>query len=90
MRYVIRIVAFVCALTTFSLATVTDIMIQAMSDWRTCDTCAGSGSPPHTMPQHINDPSMTGNSAQYWLGGSAPYHSAICEKTSSFVPITHS
>jgi hypothetical protein len=64
-------------------------MIQAMSGWQTCDTSAGSGAAPHSMTQHVNDRSMTGNSAKYWLGGSAPYYSAICEKTSSFVPIIH-
>ncbi len=45
-------------------------MIQAMSGWQTCDTCAGSGSTSHSMTATIGSPSMTGNSTKYWLGGS--------------------
>ena len=52
-------------------------MIQSMSGWQTCDSCAGSGSTPHSITQHISNPSMSGNSTQYWLGGSSPYHDAI-------------
>ncbi len=52
-------------------------MIQAMSGWTTCDSCAGSGPTQHSMTQHISNPSMTGNSTQYWLGGNAPYHNAL-------------
>jgi hypothetical protein len=61
-------------------------MIQAMSGWQTCDTCAGSGSTPHSMSQHVSNPSMTGNSTQYWLGGSAPYHNAIWWKQLTPIP----
>jgi len=73
----IGIAAIVCALTTISLAGTDYTMIQSMSGWQTCDTCAGSGSTPHSMTQHRSSPSMTGNSTQYWLGGSTPYRNAI-------------
>jgi hypothetical protein len=52
-------------------------MIHAMSGWTTCDSCAGSGPTPHSMTQHIGNPSMTGNATQYWLGGGSPYHNAL-------------
>jgi hypothetical protein len=73
----LAIAALLCALTTISLAGTTYTMVQSMSGWQTCDTCAGSGSTPHSMTQHISNPSMTGNATQYWLGGSSPYHNAI-------------
>jgi hypothetical protein len=61
-------------------------MIQAMSGWLTCDTCAGSGSTPHSITQHISSPSMTGNSTKYWLGGSLPYHNALWWKQLTPIP----
>ncbi len=73
----IGIAAILLGLTTLSAASTDYTMIHAMSGWQTCDSCAGSGSTPHSMTQHINTPSMTGNSTQYWLGGSSPYHNAI-------------
>ncbi len=63
-------------------------MIQAMSGWQTCDSCAGSGPTAHSMTQHISSPSMTGNATQYWLGGSSPYHNAIWWKQLTPLPST--
>jgi hypothetical protein len=72
------IAALLCALSTLSLAgTTTYNQVQAMSGWTTCNTCAGSGSTPHSMTQHISNPSMSGNATKYSLGGSSPYHNAI-------------
>lgn len=68
----------VCALTTLSLAgTRNYTMVHAMSRWQTCNSCAGSGPTNHSMTQHRSNPSMSGNSTQYSLGGHAPYHNAI-------------
>ena len=70
--------ALLCALSTLSLAGDTTYnMIQAMSGWQTCDSCAGSGPVQHSMAQHISSPSMTGNATKYSLGGNSPYHNAI-------------
>ncbi|MEO8726619.1 MAG: hypothetical protein ABI383_10920, partial [Acidobacteriaceae bacterium] len=55
--------------------------IDQMSGWQNCDVCAGQGGhgfpSPHSLTQWVGSPSMDGQSAQYWLGGSRPYGSAL-------------
>ena len=77
MKKLFLLTIIICGLSAFSLASTDYTMIHAMSGWTTCNTCAGSGSTPHSMTQHLSTPSMTGNSTQYWLGGSSPYHNAL-------------
>ncbi len=78
MKKFLGIAALLCAASTLSLAgTTTYNMVQSRSGWQTCDSCAGSGPVQHSMTQHISNPSLTGNSTQYWLGGNSPYHNAI-------------
>ena len=53
--------------------------IQKMSGWQGCGSCAGPGgvgaSVPYSMTQNISNPSMSGASAQFWLGSTSatPY-----------------
>jgi Bacterial Ig domain len=55
--------------------------IDQMTGWEHCDTCAGiGGNGPQTaysLTQFLNSPSLDGNSAVFWLGGSTPYSNAI-------------
>ena len=77
MKKLFLLAIIICALSAFSLASTDYTMIHAMSGWQTCDTCAGSGSTPHSITQHRSTPSMTGNSTQYWIGGGSPYRNAL-------------
>lgn len=56
-------------------------MIQRMSDWQSCDVCAGEGGhgpkTPHSMTQYIATPSLSGQSSEYWIGPTVPYSSAL-------------
>ncbi len=49
--------------------------IQNRPDWQDCDQCAGKGGDGpgtnHYMAQYITSPSLTGSSAQFWVGGSS-------------------
>jgi hypothetical protein len=55
--------------------------IDQMTGWQSCNTCAGPGgkgaSVPYSMTQFRSSPSMDGQSAQFWLGGSTPYSAAL-------------
>jgi hypothetical protein len=55
--------------------------VEHMSGWENCTVCAGPGgngtAVPYSMTQGISNPSMDGNSATFWLGGSTPYSSAL-------------
>lgn len=78
MKKVFCIAALLCTLGSLSFAGDRYYTaIQGMSGWQTCDSCAGSGSTPHSMTQHQRNPSLSGNAAEYWLGGHSPYHNAI-------------
>ncbi len=56
-------------------------MIQSMSGWQSCDTCAGAGGhgpvTPHSMTQYIQTPSLSGKSTEYWIGPKVPYSAAL-------------
>lgn len=56
-------------------------MIQAMSGWQNCGSCAGPGGQgpdtPRYMHQFIATPSMTGKSSEYWIGPKVPYSAAL-------------
>ena len=60
--------------TTFSL-------IEQMSGWQSCTTCAGAGGngPSATFwsKQFVASPSQNGKSMQFFLGGSYPYSNAL-------------
>lgn len=55
--------------------------IDQMSGWEHCTVCAGPGgngtAVPYSMSQGISNPSMDGNAATFWLGGSTPYSAAL-------------
>ena len=55
--------------------------IENMSSWQSCDTCAGPGgngsTDPHWMAQFQTTPSLDGSSAEFFLGGSTAYSSAL-------------
>ncbi len=55
--------------------------IDQMSGWQSCDACAGAyGSgpvDPYSMTQWISNPSIDGQSATFWLGGSTPWGNAL-------------
>ena len=55
--------------------------IQSMSNWESCSVCAGQDGhgvdSPHSMTQFVSSPSMDGQSAQFWLGGTHPYGDAL-------------
>jgi hypothetical protein len=63
-----------------SSATVFD-NIQAMDNWQSCSVCAGAGgngpAASHGLTQHVSSPSLSGNAAQFWLGGSTPYSDVL-------------
>lgn len=56
-------------------------MIQSMSGWQNCGSCAGSGGKgpdtPRYMHQFISTPSMTGKASEYWIGPKVPYSNAL-------------
>lgn len=55
--------------------------IDQMTGWNHCDKCSGIGAngptTPYSMTQFISSPSLDGKSAQFWIGGSTPYASAL-------------
>jgi hypothetical protein len=55
--------------------------IDQMPGWQDCGSCAGINgagpSVPYSMSEGAQSPSMDGNSAVFWLGGSTPWASAI-------------
>ena len=66
---------------SISIAQTTKSKIESMSGWQSCSTCAGAGgkgaSVPHSMTQHITNPSMGGTSTHYWIGGSHSFGAAL-------------
>jgi hypothetical protein len=56
-------------------------MIQAMSGWQSCGSCAGRNGQgpdtPRSMTQFISTPSMTGQSSEYWIGPNQPWSNAL-------------
>ncbi len=56
-------------------------MIQSMSGWQSCGSCAGPGGhgpdTPRYMHQFIQTPSLTGKSSEYWIGPKVPYSGAL-------------
>jgi hypothetical protein len=56
-------------------------MIQTMSGWQSCGSCAGPGGQgpdtPRYMHQFISTPSMTGKASEYWIGPKVPYSGAL-------------
>jgi hypothetical protein len=80
----IRAAVFSCLLfllVSVSFGATTKSDIEKMSGWASCSVCAGPGGSgaaiPHSLTQGISSPSMGGKSAQYSIGGSAPYGSAL-------------
>src|ERR1051326_4006649 len=51
--------------------------IQQQPDWSSCSACAGGATVPYSMTEGVANPSLSGSAAQFWLGGSTPYSSAI-------------
>jgi Big-like domain-containing protein len=66
---------------TTTTATKTFSNIDQMPSWDQCDVCSGPGAngavTPHSMTENVASPSMDGKSAQFWIGGTSPYASAI-------------
>jgi hypothetical protein len=56
-------------------------MIQTMSGWQSCGSCAGPGGhgpdTPRYMHQFIATPSISGKASEYWIGPKAPYSGAL-------------
>ena len=56
-------------------------MIQTMSGWESCGSCAGPGGhgpdTPRYMHQYIATPSMTGKASEYWIGPKVAYSGAL-------------
>jgi len=56
-------------------------MIQSMSGWASCGSCAGEGGhgpdTPRYMHQFIGTPSLTGKASEYWIGPKVPYSGAL-------------
>src|SRR5664280_2251492 len=63
--------------------TVTISNIQSMPGWTSCSSCAGKGGTgpnvPNSMTPNQTSPSLDGQSAQFWLGGTpaTPYANAL-------------
>jgi hypothetical protein len=55
--------------------------IEEMSDWHSCDRCAGKNgdgpTAPHSMTQWVKSPSRDGASARFFLGGDTAYSNAL-------------
>jgi hypothetical protein len=55
--------------------------IDEMGGWESCDSCAGPGGhgvvDPYAMTQNLNNPSLDGKSATFWLGGTVPWGAAL-------------
>jgi hypothetical protein len=69
------------AVLTAHASTKTFSNIDQMTGWQSCDRCAGPNgwgkTASHWMKQYIASPSMDGKSAEFFLGGSNPYASAL-------------
>src|SRR5579864_19572 len=56
-------------------------LIEQMSGWQSCTTCAGSGGSGPTasywIQQSVSSPSLNGKSMQFHIGGSTPYSDAL-------------
>ncbi len=56
-------------------------MIQKMSGWQNCGSCAGANGKgpdtPRSMTQFIATPSLTGQASEYWIGPKVPYSNAL-------------
>jgi hypothetical protein len=66
--------------------------IDSMPGWESCTTCAGAGGAGPTAPysmSHSVTPSLDGNSAHFWLGGSHPYSNALWWKQLGPQPAAH-
>lgn len=61
------------------LATYSDI--DQMTNWASCDKCAGPGgngpTTPHTITQNVSSPAMDSKSAEFWVGGTTKYAAAL-------------
>ena len=55
--------------------------IDQMPGWQNCGACSGRNAAgpavPYSMSEGVQSPSMDGKSAVFWLGGNAPFGSAI-------------
>ena len=67
--------------TSHSSGQTTYSSVDQMPGWQSCDRCAGPGGlgplTSYSMKQGISSPSMDGRSAQFFLGGAAPYAAAL-------------
>lgn len=56
-------------------------MIQKMSGWQNCGSCAGVNGhgpdTPRSLTQFIATPSMSGQASEYWIGPKVPYSNAL-------------
>ncbi len=56
-------------------------MIQQMSGWQNCGSCAGRNGQgpdtPRSMTRFIATPSMTGQASEYWIGPKVQYSNAL-------------
>lgn len=56
-------------------------LIEQMSGWQSCTTCAGAGGHGTTAAfwtkQFVGSPSLNGKSMQFFLGGNTPYSDAL-------------
>ncbi|MEO5936725.1 MAG: hypothetical protein ABIP81_05890 [Terriglobales bacterium] len=67
---------------TVSSATISSITnIDQITGWEHCDSCAGIGGVgakiPYAYTQGRVDPSLDGNSMEFWIGGETPYSNAL-------------
>ncbi|HTK95068.1 MAG TPA: hypothetical protein VL382_05470 [Terriglobales bacterium] len=60
--------------------------IQQQPNWDSCNVCAGGAAVPYSMTQNVANPSLSGRSTQFWLGGTTPYASALWWK--ELTPVT--
>lgn len=67
------------ATTTTTGSTIANI--DQLSGWEHCDSCAGIGGVgpkiPYAYTQGRVDPSVDGNSMEFWIGGETPYSNAL-------------
>jgi hypothetical protein len=51
--------------------------LDQVTGWESCDACAGAGgagpAATHSLTQGVVSPSLDGNSARFWMGGTIPY-----------------
>lgn len=55
--------------------------VEHVGGWESCTVCAGINASgpvaPYSLIQGVRNPSLDGNSAQFWIGGSTPYSDAL-------------